>query len=213
MNIFSIINSEIRSFLNEDYRGEHHAPSTDSAPMYDLGDTYPDDIYSGDAARLYSHYGDNRDRQAIGIIQNARNKPNQAVKIYRAVPDINYDIKIKLKPLLNIVNYYSQWNHFPAKTQIVWDLQDKYSIDNHSYDEQQKLILNDINNQIEEFQSQQQKQVGINNGDWVTIHKDYANQHGKSHLNNKFKIISKTVPAKHLYTDGNDIFEWGYYVN
>lgn len=213
-NLLNIINEEILKILNEDnYRGSHSAPSTNSSPMHDLVDTYPDDIYGNDAARLYFHYRDNRDVQAIHIIQSARNKPNLPIKIYRAVPDVNYDIKTKLKPLLNIVNYQSQWNHFPAKTQIVWDLQDKYSIDNHSYDEQQKLILNDINNQIEELQAQQQKQISINNGDWVTTHRDYAKEHGKSHLNNQYKIISKTVPAQHLYTDGNDIFEWGYYVN
>lgn len=213
-SVFEIVLDEINKILGEDdYQGEHSAPTADSAPMHDLTDTYPDDIYGSDAARLYSHYGDHRDRGAIGIIQNARNKPNQPVKIYRAVPDVNYDIKTNLKPLLDIVNYYSQWNRFPAKNQIVWDLQDKYSIDNHSYDEQQKLILNDINKQIDELQSQQQKQIGINNGDWVTIHKDYAKEHGESHLNGQYKIVSKTVPARNLYTDGNDIFEWGYYVN
>lgn len=213
-SLFEIVLDEIKKILSEeDYRGEHHtAPSSDYAPMHDLTDTYPDDIYSEDAARLYHHYNDYRDRQAIGVIQSARNKPNQSVKIYRAVPDINYDLKTKLKPLLDIVNYHSQWNRFPAKNQLVWDLQDKYSIDNHSYDEQQKLILNDINKQINELQAQQQKQIGINNGDWVTISREYAKEHGESHLNGQYKIVTKTVPARNLYTDANNIFEWGYNV-
>ena len=50
----------------------------------------------------------------------------------------------------------------------------------------------------------------INNGDWVTITPNYAKGHGQSVLNNKFKIISKTVPASTLYTDGNSIHEFGY---
>jgi hypothetical protein len=209
-----IIKEEINYFVeNDDYRGEHHAPSTDDAPLHDMTQTFPEDIYSSDAARMYGHYGDYRDQQAISIIQSARNKPNKLIKIYRAVPDVNHDLKAKLKPLLDIVNYHSQWNRFPMKNQIVYDLQDKYSIDDHSYDEQQKLILNDINKKIEELQSQQQEQIGINAGDWVTIVRDYAKEHGQSNLGNKFKIISKTVPAKTLYNEGNDIFEWGYQPN
>ena len=51
----------------------------------------------------------------------------------------------------------------------------------------------------------------INAGDWVTPSRSYAKEHGEGNLNNKFKIISKTVPAKHLHTDGNSIHEWGYH--
>jgi hypothetical protein len=55
------------------------------------------------------------------------------------------------------------------------------------------------------------KQVNvINSGDWVSTTEEYANEHGESVLNNKFKIISKTVPASTLYTDGNSIHEFGY---
>ena len=33
---------------------------------------------------------------------------------------------------------------------------------------------------------------------------------GEAHLNGKYKIISKSVPAKHLFTDGNSVHELGY---
>ena len=214
MKVINIIKSEIKNFMIEsvDYRGEHSAPTKDEAPMHNLTDTYPDDIYGANAARMYGHYHDNRDYEALSIIQSARNKPNKLIKIYRAVPDVNYELKTKLKPLLDIVNYHNQWGRFPMKNQIIWDLQDKYSIDNHTYDEQQELILNDLNKQIELLQSQQQKQIGINNGDWVTISGYYAKEHGENELKGQYKILSKTVPAKNLYTDGNDIFEWGYQI-
>ena len=51
---------------------------------------------------------------------------------------------------------------------------------------------------------------GINTNDWVTPVRAYAVEHGRSHLSNQFKIVSKTVPAKHLYTEGNSWEEWGY---
>ena len=53
----------------------------------------------------------------------------------------------------------------------------------------------------------------INSGDWVTIYRPYAKEHGMSSLRGKYKILSMTVPAKNLFTDGNSIYEWGYIEN
>lgn len=50
----------------------------------------------------------------------------------------------------------------------------------------------------------------INTGDWVTISRAYAVQHGESALNGDYSIISKTVRARDIFTDGNSIAEWGY---
>ena len=47
-------------------------------------------------------------------------------------------------------------------------------------------------------------------GDWVTIDRRYAKDHGESALNGKYKIIQKTVQARELFTNGDSIFEWGY---
>ncbi len=51
---------------------------------------------------------------------------------------------------------------------------------------------------------------GINPKDWVTISKEYAKSHGESVLKGDYKIVSKKVQAKDLWTDGNSIHEWGY---
>lgn len=40
----------------------------------------------------------------------------------------------------------------------------------------------------------------INSGDWVTIYRPYAKEHGMSSLRGKYKILSMTVPAKNLFT-------------
>lgn len=48
----------------------------------------------------------------------------------------------------------------------------------------------------------------INPGDWVTMSRDYARQHGMSL--GRYKILSKIVPAKTLFTTGDSIHEWGY---
>lgn len=53
------------------------------------------------------------------------------------------------------------------------------------------------------------KSLKINKGDWVSITKQYAKDHGESVLND-YKIISKKVKAKDIYTNGDSIHEWGY---
>lgn len=49
----------------------------------------------------------------------------------------------------------------------------------------------------------------INNGDWVTTSKNYAENHGESALNGEYEIISKKVKAKTLSSEGYP-YEFGY---
>jgi hypothetical protein len=51
----------------------------------------------------------------------------------------------------------------------------------------------------------------IQKGDWVTINKNYAKDHGEANLNGDYKIASMRVPASHIYTAGDSIHEWGYH--
>jgi hypothetical protein len=53
----------------------------------------------------------------------------------------------------------------------------------------------------------------VNSGDWVTLDKEYAEQHGydPNDSSKDMPVISKKVKAKELFTDGNSIFEWGYH--
>ena len=50
----------------------------------------------------------------------------------------------------------------------------------------------------------------INAGDWVTLSKDYAKNHGESVLRGDYKILSKKVKAKDLWTNADSIQEFGY---
>ena len=52
--------------------------------------------------------------------------------------------------------------------------------------------------------------AGIIAGDWVTTVRAYAKEHGESALGGKYKIVSKTVTAKDIYTSGDSWLEWGY---
>jgi hypothetical protein len=66
-----------------------------------------------------------------------------------------------------------------------------------------------LNNEIKQLENKIEKKITINPGDWVSINRQYAVDHGQAHVDN-YKILSKTVKAKELFTDGNSIHEWGY---
>lgn len=52
---------------------------------------------------------------------------------------------------------------------------------------------------------------GFNPGDWVSTSKSYARDHARVNSDPKhdWPVISTTVPAKHLHTEG-DVHEWAY---
>ena len=50
----------------------------------------------------------------------------------------------------------------------------------------------------------------ITNGDWVTIVRDYAVEHGKANLDGNYQIVSKIARARDVFTDANSILEQGY---
>lgn len=50
----------------------------------------------------------------------------------------------------------------------------------------------------------------FNVGDWVTINRSYAKDHGQGALNNKYRVISKVVHARDIWTNGDSLHEWGY---
>lgn len=84
----SLTESMYRTPLDVSYRGEHSAPSSAyGAPLHDLAQMYPDDIYGPMAHRYYGH-GENEimDREIIRKLQSLKNKPDEMVRIYRAVP-------------------------------------------------------------------------------------------------------------------------------
>ncbi|MCD8317970.1 MAG: hypothetical protein LUC45_03570, partial [Paraprevotella sp.] len=54
------------------------------------------------------------------------------------------------------------------------------------------------------------KEGKLRNGDWVTPSRKYAEMHGNSRLEGKYRIMEQEVPADELWWDGNDINEWGF---
>lgn len=181
----------------DSYHGKHSAPGKEgNAPLHDLthNGIYPADVYS----KMHQYKsGDNSDFESMSVISNAKNRPNKMVKIYRAIPD-NLTAKDRANKLQKKMNWMIEKHKIPA------DADPKDSWDTH-YQKLKTQHEHELRNE-----PAGEKPIKINAGDWVSISKKYAMDHGRDNLGGNFKIISKTVPAKHLHTDGNSFAEWGY---
>ena len=188
----------------EDYKGEHKAPSKSAAaPLNDLtiNGIYPKDVYSSNGLRYYGT-GSNLDNKAYAIINSVKNKPESKVKMYRAVPHVK-----SKEERLGIINAAKKmW----MKREKVHPAFERLNIPKKQYYD----WLYDEAEKIEKEKEGKNKEITeINPGDWVTTVLGYAKEHGEANLNDEYKVLSKTVKAKELYTDGNSWLEWAYLPN
>ena len=187
----------------EDYRGLHTAPvNTGENSLDNTSDIYPDDIYSSKGAQYYGHYGQNNpiDVESINIIQSFKGRPNKKVTVYRAVP---YDktASEKLTELDKHMKAYMRRGRVPKAAQNDLTGDAWFNDASARYD-----VLQEAVEQGDDIPAKLQ----INDGDWITINKKYAKEHGESTLQGNYKIVSKSVKANEIFTDGNSIHEWGY---
>ena len=183
------------------YRGSHTAPNRSfGAPLNDLtggGQMYPADVYSSKAAQLYGG-GMPYDQKAFSIAQQYKDKPDALVTIYRAVPkDISNSEK--LATLEKQMAAYMKRGTLPKDAE-------NFSNGSKWYDaayekrEQLRKMPDEPSNEVSK----------INAGDWVTLTREYAKDHGESALNGEYKIISQKVKAKDVFTNADSIHEFGY---
>jgi len=186
---------------NDEYKGLHQSPSKESgAPLHNLTLVYPDDVYSDKAHIYYGHYGQlNRflDQHAFNLVKSYKNKPNKLIKIYRTIPKVTTDLE-KINQYEKHKKYILKYGKLPPGVDNFADRSEYYE-----YIDKEIKRLGKSGNLNEKSK--------INIGDWVTIFPLYAKQHGISNLNNNYKILTKTVKASEIYTNGDSIFEWGYH--
>ena len=182
--------------ISEDYKGEHQAAGKEGAPLHDMthNEVYPKDYY--DRWHEYTH----DEKDAALVVNGYRNKPNKLVTIYRAVPH-NQTKEERLDAL--------------EKAQAMWLKRKKVYPEFQK--EHQKLgdkkyyeWLGDEEEKVKKSNDKVENIDSINPGDWVTIVRNYAKEHGRDNLNNKFRILTKKVRAKDIFTDGNSLAEWGF---
>ena len=177
----------------DDYAGLHRPPMRDSgAPAHDLtggGAIYPDDVYSFQGLQYYGTGDRGLDAQTFALAQSLRGKPDAMVTIYRAVPASS---EARIAKLEGYKRDYMRRGKVPE-------------------DYSPKTFYDDVNREIAKLQANPSQSISaINRGDWVTINRKYAAQHGESARRGDYTIISKRVPARDIFTNGDSIHEWGY---
>ena len=200
--------TELWQLCENEYRGEHEAPDKESgAPLYDItiNGIYPPDVYTN--GRQYS-LRDGSDDHSFNIVMSYHNRPNRAIKIYRAVPYMP-GTQQKISDFYKQKAYILKYGAMPPDASPSFKSVGKYSGRQGLSSEYFEWLIDEIK-KLEQMPAKEEKKIKINPGDWVTIDKAYAVEHGRDNLNRNYRIITKTVPAKHLYTEGDSILEWGY---
>jgi hypothetical protein len=126
------------------------------------------------------------------------------IEIYRAMPKV-LSSQEKIKDLEKQKKHIQKTGKIPPSAMDYLGSASSYFNPSKYYE-----ILN---KELEKINSQplvEKEKIKINSGDWVTINKKYAVEHGQSSLRNNYRILTKTVPARTLFTNGDSIHEWGY---
>jgi hypothetical protein len=166
--------------------------------MHDLKGMFPDDFYGPDGLRLYGSIYDAMGVEAVDLMRRMHGRPKAGVKVYRAIP---YEPN-RVEQIAFIERCKYEWLRREKVPEGAPEAPAGVRYFDHLCDELERLTA------LPEEPRQARPQ--IHPGDWVTPIRAYAKEHGEANLNNRFKIISQTVPASSLYTDG-DVTEWGYW--
>jgi hypothetical protein len=199
MKSFHQIVAELAALITEDtdYRGEHEAPGPGSgAPLHNVSPSvYPEDFHSSNGARYYGD-GSSYDHESHHAIARVKDRPNASVKIYRAVPHEPTHTE-------RLAHAEKAAAHF-MKTGVLKPTEPHVK----NYDDLHAHITHLTDTMPEK---ETKPKLKINKGDWVTVSRQYAKDHGEQSLKGKYKILSKTVKAKEVYTNGDSIHEQGYH--
>jgi hypothetical protein len=78
-----------KQFITENYKGQHEAPDKETgAPLHDVTSNgiYPKDVYSHKGFEYYGNQGNDYDQSNFNKIQRMKDKPDEKIYIFRAVP-------------------------------------------------------------------------------------------------------------------------------
>lgn len=192
------------SILTEDEIDEHYADALEK------GDEETAREMLDEAARRKG-YGDvESDYQGVGTWSAPSNPGYESDEARRnAVGESS--------PELNVEDMAAGYNNQPED---IFVHPDKYSQGLPTSKESGKAIqtaIDDIRNGKKDVKIKVYRAVPaslkegkLRNGDWVSPSKKYAEMHGNSRLEGKYRIIEDEVPAGDLWWDSNDVNEWGY---
>lgn len=175
-------------------RGPSHGAEPTSAhtamPRRQYGDKTPSDLYKQSVFSLFE-----------ASLQVEADGPEQDYRIMHQAPDSDYgaplhDVEKIMPDFYTHPHYYD--NGQPYQHESVGPIMNARGNPEKKIKIYRALPAEHAGN-------------GFNTGDWVTTSKSYAREHAQQNADPKhnWPVISTTVPAKHLHTEG-DVHEWAY---
>lgn len=188
----------------DDYVGGHRAPMKESGdPAYNVSKSvYPEDFYGQNGLRYYGTGDSAMDAESYYAISRLKDKPDRITTMYRAVPKEQTTAEQISKIEKQLQKYMSRRIVPPEFGGSKTSIGDEQGFYNWAKKELERLRSLPPDPKV--------PRPTINNGDWVTLSKAYAKQHGESALGGNYRILSKKVPARKLYTNGDSLHEFGY---
>lgn len=170
---------------------------------------------------FFGAQGDRRRKLAEELNQLKERKPARPVQDLTA-------LKAKQQAQVNEEDY--MMNHRPTKTGVtadnlvnkdaeltmpddVYEKPERYFATSPKATQESMQVLNSVRGKPDATVTVYRATVGdsINDGDWVTLSKSYAEEHNSHSLNGGGNILAKEVSVKDIQWAGDDINEWGYF--
>jgi len=178
-----------------------HRPGADGAPLHDLTQVYPADVYTHP-----HYYSQAQDMPTHRLAISYRGQPDRPITIYRAVPKVAGEtahMQRDVDYLQKGLNSLNTKGKLPAHPDY-----DHWRGEEAHFHKHASNLIPELQQHI--AANPPHKINTINLGDWVAIDRAYAEGHGQG-INGGHRILSKTVPASHIRTPGDSIREWGYF--
>jgi hypothetical protein len=134
------------------------------------------------------------------------------VKVFRAVPKI-LSYQDKIKDLEAQKKYILKHGKIPPQERETAHTSNSSTYYDKIHDELEQLLQRHFPEQPpspDDNHSSSSDKVTIYPGDWITVWRPYAVKHGQSALRGKYRILTKTVRAGDIFTNGDSIYEWGW---
>lgn len=92
----------------------------------------------------------------------------------------------------------------------VLDHPDFYGASDDETLRQMRAAVSDPETQVRIYRAVPPEHLEINSGDWVTLSREYAHNHGYVDGADDWPVVFADIPARYVWTDGNDPSEYGY---
>lgn len=169
------------------------------------------DNFQGTKEEYREYISKERERR----LEEYKKEKEERTKKYKENNNNEEDYRMSHRPTetgLTADNLLKQGNEVSAPKDI-YEHPEYYSSGNKKWNEETIKQLKSVRGNEDAEITIYRATVGdkINDGDWVTLSKSYAEAHNESQLDGKGKVLEMKVKAKDVQFAGDMLEEWGYF--